>query len=115
MWSSITAIHNNPASAEWTLPPDLSLNIFNGCRGTLGTLTWIVASALAMSAIAWVGLVTVALNEAQLKKLLLPLVAFAAGSLRGGVLLHLLPEAVAARGQVSARFCLRSQDSRCFS
>lgn len=59
---------------------------------------WIVGSALAMSAIAWVGLVTVALNEEQLKKLLLPLVAFAAGSLLGGAFLHLLPEAVAARG-----------------
>jgi zinc and cadmium transporter len=51
-----------------------------------------------MSAIAWVGLVTAALREEQLKALLLPLVAFAAGSLLGGALLHLLPEAVAARG-----------------
>ena len=50
-----------------------------------------------MSAIAWVGLVSVALNTEQLKKLLLPLVAFSAGSL-GGALLHLLPEAVAASG-----------------
>ena len=58
----------------------------------------VVGSALAMSAIAWVGLITVALNEEQLKRLLLPLVAFAAGSLLGGALLHLLPEAVAARG-----------------
>lgn len=64
----------------------------------MSTLTWIVGSALAMSAIAWVGLVTVALTDAQLKKLLLPLVAFAAGSLLGGAFLHLLPEAVAARG-----------------
>jgi zinc and cadmium transporter len=64
----------------------------------VNTLAWIVASSLAMSAIAWVGLATVALNEEQLKKLLLPLVAFAAGSLLGGALLHLLPEAVAASG-----------------
>jgi len=64
----------------------------------LSTLTWILASALAMSAIAWVGLLAAALKEAQLKALLLPLVAFAAGSLLGGALLHLLPEAVAARG-----------------
>lgn len=62
------------------------------------TLTWILASSSAMSAIAWVGLVTVALNQEQLKKLLLPLVAFSAGSLLGGALLHLLPEAVAASG-----------------
>jgi zinc and cadmium transporter len=64
----------------------------------VSTLGWIVASSLAMSAIAWIGLVTVALNQEQLKKLLLPLVAFAAGSLLGGALLHLLPEAVAANG-----------------
>jgi zinc and cadmium transporter len=44
-----------------------------------------------MSAIAWVGLISVALNQEQLKMLLLPLVAFSAGSLLGGALLHLLP------------------------
>lgn len=58
----------------------------------------ILVSALAMSAIACVGLIAAALKEAQLKALLLPLVAFAAGSLLGGALLHLLPEAVAANG-----------------
>jgi zinc and cadmium transporter len=51
-----------------------------------------------MSAIALVGLVSIALTHEQLKKLLLPLVAFSAGSLLGGALLHLLPEAVAAGG-----------------
>jgi zinc and cadmium transporter len=64
----------------------------------MATLGWIVASTLAMSAIAWVGLVTAALNEQQLRKLLPPLVAFASGSLLAGALLHLLPEAVAAGG-----------------
>lgn len=62
------------------------------------TLAWIVGSSLAMSAIALVGLVSVALTEAQLKTLLLPVVAFSAGSLLAGALLHLLPEAVAANG-----------------
>jgi zinc and cadmium transporter len=62
------------------------------------TLTWIVGSSLAMSAIALVGLVSVVLSEAQLKKVLLPIVAFSAGSLLGGALLHLIPEAVAANG-----------------
>jgi len=57
-----------------------------------------------MSAIAWVGILSVALREDQLKKLLLPLVAFAAGSLLGGALLHLLPEAVAAGGAGVATF-----------
>ena len=64
----------------------------------MSTLGWIVASACAMSAIAWIGLLAACLKEAQLKALLLPLVAFAAGSLLGGALLHLLPEAVEARG-----------------
>jgi zinc and cadmium transporter len=64
----------------------------------LSTLAWIVSSALAMSAIAWVGLLAAFLKEARLKTLLLPLVAFSAGSLLGGALLHLLPEAVSARG-----------------
>jgi zinc and cadmium transporter len=59
---------------------------------------WIVGSSVAMSAIAWIGLLTTALRPEQLQRLLLPLVAFAAGSLLGGALLHLLPEAVAARG-----------------
>jgi zinc and cadmium transporter len=64
----------------------------------LSTLTWILFAALAMSAIAWIGLLAATLKETELKALLLPLVAFAAGSLLGGALLHLLPEAVAARG-----------------
>jgi zinc and cadmium transporter len=51
-----------------------------------------------MSAIALVGVVSVVLTEDQLKKLLLPLVAFSAGSLLGGALLHLLPEAAAPSG-----------------
>jgi zinc and cadmium transporter len=64
----------------------------------MSILGWIVAASLAMSAIAWIGLVTFTLREEQFQKLLLPLVAFSAGSLIGGALLHLVPEAVAARG-----------------
>jgi hypothetical protein len=36
----------------------------------VSTLTWILASALARSAVAWVGLWAAALKEAQLKALL---------------------------------------------
>lgn len=57
-----------------------------------------------MSAIAWIGLVGFALSEAQLRKVLLPMVAFAAGSLLSGALLHLLPEAIAARGAGAETF-----------
>jgi zinc and cadmium transporter len=64
----------------------------------MSTLVWILASCVAMSAIAWIGLLTLTLDELRLKKLLLPMVAFSAGSLLAGAVLHLLPEAVAMRG-----------------
>jgi zinc and cadmium transporter len=55
------------------------------------TFLWILGSGILMTAIALVGSVTLVLREATLKKLLLPLVAFAAGSLIGGALFHMLP------------------------
>jgi zinc and cadmium transporter len=57
-------------------------------------LVWIVLSGLAMSAIALVGSVTLLLSESTLKRITLPLVAFAAGSLLGGAFLHMIPAAV---------------------
>jgi len=51
-----------------------------------------------MSAIAWVGLLTLAVSPRYLERLLLTLVAFAAGSLMAGAVLHLLPEAIAIGG-----------------
>jgi len=60
-------------------------------------LWWIVAASVAMSSIAWIGLALVSLGG-HLGPLLLPLVAFAAGSLLGGAFLHLLPEASADAG-----------------
>ncbi len=47
-----------------------------------------------MSAIALVGAITIILPDATREKLILPLVAFSAGSLLGGALLHMIPEAV---------------------
>jgi len=47
-----------------------------------------------MSAIALIGSVTLCFQEATLKKLLLPLVALAAGTLLGGALFHMIPAAV---------------------
>jgi zinc and cadmium transporter len=58
------------------------------------TLLWILLGGILMSGIALVGGVTLALREATLKKLLLPLVAFAAGSLIGGALFHMIPAAL---------------------
>ena len=51
-----------------------------------------------MSAIAMVGSVTLVLKPATLDRLLLPLVAFAAGSLIGGAFFHMIPAGFAATG-----------------
>jgi zinc and cadmium transporter len=55
------------------------------------TFFWILLSGILMSAIALVGSLTLVLGEATLRKILLPLVAFAAGSLVGGSLFHMIP------------------------
>ena len=55
---------------------------------------WIFVGGIAMSAIALVGSVTLVLPEETLKKLLLPLVALAAGTLLGGALFHMIPASV---------------------
>jgi zinc and cadmium transporter len=56
-------------------------------------LAWIVASGLAMSAIALVGSITLLLSEETLRRAVSPLVALAAGSLLGGAFFHMLPAA----------------------
>jgi zinc and cadmium transporter len=57
---------------------------------------WILGSGILMSLIALVGSVTLLLDERTLQKLLLPLVALAAGSLIGGAAFHMLPASLAA-------------------
>lgn len=64
----------------------------------MSILAWIVGACLAMSAVALIGLFSFLMTEATLRKVMLPLVAFAAGSLIGGAFLHLIPEAAGARG-----------------
>jgi len=66
------------------------------------TLTWIVLSGILMSAIALVGSVTLILKESTLNKILLPLIAFAAGSLIGGALFHMLPESIEHMGNTTS-------------
>lgn len=60
----------------------------------MNSLTWIIFSGIAMSAIALVGSATLLLKPATLQRLLMPLVALAAGSLIGGALFHMLPAAI---------------------
>ncbi|RLC38752.1 ZIP family metal transporter [Candidatus Falkowbacteria bacterium] len=64
----------------------------------MNVLFWIIGSSLAMSLIALVGVVTLYLNEKLLKKIIFPLVAFSAGALIAGALLHMIPEAVERAG-----------------
>ena len=56
-------------------------------------LAWIVLGGILMSAIAMVGSVTLLLEPATLDRILLPLVAFSAGSLIGGAFFHMIPAA----------------------
>jgi zinc and cadmium transporter len=64
----------------------------------MSTFAWIVTSGLAMSAIALVGSVTLVLSESTLQRIILPLVAFAAGSLIGGAFFHMIPAGLAEYG-----------------
>jgi zinc and cadmium transporter len=66
----------------------------------MSTLGWIVVSGVAMSALALVGSLTLVLPERTLKRILLPLVALAAGSLLGGAFFHMLPESIETLGNV---------------
>jgi zinc and cadmium transporter len=61
-------------------------------------LLWIVGSGLLMTAVALVGGLTLLLEEATLRRMLLPLVAFSAGSLIGGAFFHMIPAALAGAG-----------------
>jgi zinc and cadmium transporter len=68
----------------------------------VSTLAWIVSGGVAMSAIALLGATTLLLSEATQARLVRPLVAFAAGSLLGGALLHMVPAAAREGRGVSA-------------
>ncbi|MGE0625539.1 MAG: ZIP family metal transporter [Pseudomonadales bacterium] len=57
-------------------------------------LAWIITGGVLMSAIAMVGSLTLVLSEETLARLILPLVAFAAGSLIGGAFFHMIPAAL---------------------
>lgn len=57
---------------------------------------WIysILSVVVVSLIAFIGLISLSVNEKILRKILLYLISFAAGALFGGAFLHLIPEAV---------------------
>lgn len=75
---------------------------------------WILLTTFGISLLAWIGVLTLFLREALLDRILLVLVALAAGALIGGAFLHLIPRTMAAAGDdvltpflyVIAGFCL---------
>lgn len=70
----------------------------------MSTLLWIVVSGTMMSAIALVGSVTLVVPERTFKKLVMPMVSLAAGSLLGGALFHMLPGSVDEIGNTLALY-----------
>jgi zinc and cadmium transporter len=62
------------------------------------TLAWITIGGIAMSLLALSGSLTLLLPKRSFDRIVPPLVALAAGTLIGGALLHMLPEAVTAMG-----------------
>ncbi len=64
----------------------------------MGTLAWIVLAGVLMSGITVLSAVTFLLPRQVQQRLLLPLVAFSAGSLLGSAFFHMLPAAVEASG-----------------
>jgi zinc and cadmium transporter len=60
----------------------------------LSTLVYVVLAGLAMSAVALVESVTLILPQRALQRIVIPLVAFAAGALLGGAVFHMLPESI---------------------
>ena len=60
----------------------------------MSELYWIILGGVLMSAIAMVGGIALVLKSTTLDRLLLPLVAFAAGSLIGGAFFHMIPAAL---------------------
>jgi zinc and cadmium transporter len=70
--------------------------------GAMSDFAWVVATGLAMSVIALVGSLTLVLPKATMQRILLPLVALAAGALMGGALFHMLPESVEAIGNTAS-------------
>jgi zinc and cadmium transporter len=68
----------------------------------MGALYWIIISGLLMTVLALTGSLTLVLSDTARQRIMLPLVAFAAGSLIGGALLHMIPAALDGGLPVSA-------------
>lgn len=67
-------------------------------------LLWIVAAGTAMSALALVGSAALLIPERLFSRIVMPLVALAAGTLLGGAMFHMLPEAITVVGDTRSVF-----------
>lgn len=70
----------------------------------MSTLLYILVFGFLMSCIALVGSLTLVLPKRLMNQLILPLISFAAGSLIGGALFHMIPAAVEKMGNVTALY-----------
>ncbi|SRR6056297_626571 len=68
----------------------------------MNELVWIITGGLLMSLIALSGALSLLFPKQVLDRLLLPLVALAAGTLLGGAFFHMIPEAAQAVGRLAA-------------
>ncbi len=64
----------------------------------MSTFAWILGGGVLMSIIALVGAVTLVLPDRVLQRILMPLVALAAGTLLGGAFFHMIPAALVRGG-----------------
>ena len=67
----------------------------------MSELLWIIIFGLLMSCIALVGGITLIFREELFGVIILPLIAFAAGSLVGGATFHMIPAAVNKMGNTT--------------
>jgi zinc and cadmium transporter len=58
----------------------------------MANFLWALGASILVSLISLVGIVTLAVNEQRLRKILFGLIGFSAGALIGGAFLHILPE-----------------------
>lgn len=72
----------------------------------LNTILYTIISVIIVSLVAFVGIVSLLLTREKLSKALLVMVSLSAGTLFGGSLLHLLPEAVEEAGGFRMRISL---------
>ena len=70
------------------------------------SLLWIIIGGLLMSSIAMVGAATTVLPPSTLERILLPLIALAAGTLLGGAFFHMIPEGMQSLAPLSSALWL---------